>query len=458
MSRPLAETLARADKLDTAAGARVGIVYPRATLDSAPSLCNAAELLARRGYAVDIFTHVNPGAGAPTFAGWNISIRSLGTEALADTGAGVRQAFGRVRRLDIAGPLRGAYHGLRAALKHGLDASARLAAITWVRRAHRLGAGYCCFVGVDPDGLVLAQSLAGLVDVPFAYYSLELLLSHELTSPAEAELKRREVELTRRAAFCVVQDQQRGALFAEDNGIPWERVVLVPNAPLGPARRRRSDYWHRRFGLSPRQRVVLHTGSLGDWTGIEPILASVGSWPEHWVLVVHTRYDAEASEYLDRLRATALPGRVFFSLKPLPRQQYDELVDGSDLGVAFYVTVAGSSYTQSNIQTIGLSSGKIAYYLRSGLPVIVNRAASVAESLEQAGCGIGIEDASGIAEAIARIERAYDAYSERARAFFDAQLDFSRAFEDVVARIDRLAARQQRRLRQAGSTEDELNG
>jgi glycosyltransferase involved in cell wall biosynthesis len=454
MSQKPAELVSPAEGSTAAVGARVGIVYPRATLDSAPSLCNAADLLARRGYAVDLFTCVNQGMAPPRFASRSIRICSLGPEVLADPGAGVREAFGQVRQLGIAGPLRSAYRGLRAALKRGLDASARLVTVAYVRRAHNLGAGYSCFIGVDPDGLVLAQSLAGLVDAPVAYYSLELLLSHELTSPADAELKRREMELARRAAFCVVQDEQRARLFAEDNGIPWDRVVLVPNAPLGPARRSRSEYWHHRFGLPPWQRVVLHTGSLGNWTGIEAILASVDSWPETWALVVHTRYDAESSDYLERLRASALPGRVFFSLKPLPRQEYDELVDGADIGVAFYVTVAGSSYTQTNIQTIGLSSGKIAYYLRSGLPVIVNRAASIAEPLERAGCGVGVEDARDIGKAIARIEQDYADYSERVRAFFDARLDFSRSFEDVLARIDRLAAGRQHHTREASRTND----
>src|SRR5205807_4878107 len=127
------------------------------------------------------------------------------------------------------------------------------------------------------------------------------------------------------APFVVVQDADRARLLVCDNALDW-------------------------------QRVVLHAGSLGDWTGIEPILASVSRWPEPWVLVVHTRYDAESSAYVDRLRAQATPGRVFFSLKPVSRTAYDELIDGADLGLAFYVPTGDSPYTRQNIQTIGLSS------------------------------------------------------------------------------------------------------
>jgi hypothetical protein len=185
--------------------------------------------------------------------------------------------------------------------------------------------------------------------------------------------------------------------------------------------------------------VVVHSGSLGDWTGIDSIIESVDDWPEPWVLVVHTRYDAESSGYVDGLRRRAASGRVFFSLKPLPRQDYDALIDGADVGIAFYVSQAGSAFTQRNVQTIGLSSGKLAYYLRAGLPVIVNRGASIASAVESRGLGCAVEDASQIGLALERITSRYDQFSESALEFFDQKLDFQRPFKDVIRRIESLA-------------------
>jgi glycosyltransferase involved in cell wall biosynthesis len=186
--------------------------------------------------------------------------------------------------------------------------------------------------------------------------------------------------------------------------------------------------------------VVLHSGSLGDWTGIEAILDSVPGWPAEWVLVIHTRYDAESSEYVDGLRARATPGRVFFSLRPVPREALDDLVDGADVGLAFYVPTAESAYTRTNIQTIGLSSGKLAYYLRAGLPVIVNAQASIAPQVEAGACGLAVSDADGIGAALERLARDYDACSRRACDFFEQHLDFGRAFEAVLERIEALPA------------------
>jgi hypothetical protein len=183
---------------------------------------------------------------------------------------------------------------------------------------------------------------------------------------------------------------------------------------------------------------VVHSGSLGDWTGIEDIVASATSWPTSWVLVIHTRYAADGSAYVDDLRARADPRRVHFSLRPVPRQDYDALIDGADVGLAFYVPTTGSSFTQSNVQTIGLSSGKLAYYLRAGLPVIVNRAASIADTVELSGCGVAVEDAGQIGRALAGIAAEYDTLSGHACDFFAERLDFRRAFGEVIRRVDAL--------------------
>jgi hypothetical protein len=156
------------------------------------------------------------------------------------------------------------------------------------------------------------------------------------------------------------------------------------------------------------------------------------------VLVVHTRYDAESSDYVEGLRRRADPRRVWFSLKPVRRQDYDALIDGADVGLAFYVPTGGSSFTGTNVGTIGLSSGKLAYYLRAGLPVIVNRAASISAEIETAGAGVAVDHAGALGAALRHIAAEYDAMSTRACAFFDDRLAFGRAFAEVVRRVDAL--------------------
>jgi hypothetical protein len=414
---------------------RIGIVYPRANLDTVPSLIGAAEAFADAGYDVDLLTYSQAGQPSPRFGSPRIRVRSLGTQGLAEQStASLRGVVKRAAWLPGAAraPLMRGYQVLGAGLARGSRIAARARSVV----AEPSGA-YACVIGVDPDGLALAHTLAR--GAPTGYYSLELLLSYEVSTPAERQLKAEERELSRRAAFVVVQDQERGRLLVEDNDLAWDRVALVPNAPPGPARRQPSRYWHARFSDLPAEaRVVVHSGSLGDWTGIDSIVQSAVDWPEPWVLVVHTRYEAESSAYVDNLRKRADARRVRFSVKPVPRQDYDALIDGADVGLAFYVPVGGSSFTQSNVQTIGLSSGKLAYYLRAGLPVLVNRAASIAPLVESGGCGIAVEDATSIGPALDRVARSHAEFSRAACAFFEEHLDFRRAFGDVVRRVDAL--------------------
>jgi hypothetical protein len=127
-----------------------------------------------------------------------------------------------------------------------------------------------------------------------------------------------------------------------------------------------------------------------------------------------------------------------FSLKPVPHQDYDTLIDGGDVGLAFYLPNSNSAYTQRNVQTIGLSSGKLAHYLRAGLPVIVNRSASIAGPIARAGAGLAVDDAADIGAGLSTVASNYQSFSAAAVAFFQQQLDFRRAFASVVQRLEAL--------------------
>ena len=415
---------------------RIAIVYPWANLDTVPSLCNASYLLSQRGYEVDILTYTSDEFKTPTFNnGINlIVLRHLPSTPRALRNLGQRAQLCKGRFVSF---LLRVYGELKELKRQASNFLVAIRHAQRLRELHRLNP-YRCFIGVDPEGLSQAHLLAKSLDVPVAYYSLELLLSQDLASPTKRRLKKREITLSRRAPFIFIQDLERAGLLAEDNGIPRDQFVLLPNAPPGLARRLRSSYWHEQFGLSSDNRVVLHAGSLEGWTGIREIVKSVESWPDHWVLVLHTRYKSDSSNGIEELRDLAVPGRVFFSLEPVSRQEYDRLVDGADIGIAFYVPEAGSTYEQLNIQTIGLSSGKIAYYLRAGLPVIVNETTSISGLVRHAGCGISINGSQDIGDAIARIAEHYDVYSKRACEAFSQNFEFAHRFEDVVHRLESL--------------------
>jgi hypothetical protein len=76
--------------------------------------------------------------------------------------------------------------------------------------------------------------------------------------------------------------------------------------------------------------------------------------------------------------------------------------------------------------------------LRAGLPVVVNCDASIAEEVEAHHMGVAVREASQVAGALAHITQQYEWFSANAIRFFEEQLDFRRAFSEVVRRVEAL--------------------
>jgi glycosyltransferase involved in cell wall biosynthesis len=209
---------------------------------------------------------------------------------------------------------------------------------------------------------------------------------------------------------------------------------------LGPAKHRRSDYLQRKLGISPDKKIVLHTGSIEAFTCAPQLLLSTKDWPDNWVLVFHTRYKSTGldSDYLATLRYLAKNGRVLFSFEPVPKDEYIDLVRSADVGVAFYCTQPGSSYWKDNIRYIGLSSGKLAYYLQAGLPVLVNDVGSLKQLVSKHNCGKIVEDPACTADAIEHIFEDYEYFSSNAVSCFNDKFNYESNFALVLTELERL--------------------
>ncbi|MGB8707606.1 MAG: hypothetical protein WCD72_06650 [Dehalococcoidia bacterium] len=405
---------------------RVGIFCPWYFLDTIPSLCAVIEFLAQYGYQVEVFVPVSPLFELPTFDKEHIRVHSFGQ--------------GNIHRLISSSYLHRAMVLLQPLNRFFTKLPFQvLEPHSTVVRQHHREIAYRCVIGVDPAGLEIAGRFSEMLGVPLLYWSLELLLSSELTNYYQRRVKKKEIALSHSASAIVIQDEERAKLLAKDNNLPMSKFVFVPNAPLGPAGRYPSRYWHQQFGLGEDRRIVLHSGSLGDWTGIADIVSSVKEWPEdRWVLVAHTRFYSAQDSYLRKLRSTADSQRVFFSTQPVTRTKYPELVAGADVGVALYFPFPGSLYTQENIHTIGLSSGKIAHYLRAGLPIIVNKWPSISQLVKREGCGIVVDKLDEVGDALIEIERHYKEYSNNACRIFEKYFDPSMGFQHLIRYIGEL--------------------
>ena len=54
----------------------------------------------------------------------------------------------------------------------------------------------------------------------------------------------------------------------------------MPNAPLGPAFRGKSTFLRDRLAIDKDKIILLHAGTLADWTATPELIGAANDWPE----------------------------------------------------------------------------------------------------------------------------------------------------------------------------------
>jgi len=280
-------------------------------------------------------------------------------------------------------------------------------------------------IAFDANSLA-AMDFAISRKVPFIYWSLEITMLADTPDPFSRWVKRHELRRLEQAQAVVVQSSVRRALLEEDLQRPLSRYVEVPNAPSQPLPRElRRDYFRERFRIPPKTRIVLHAGFISTSLMSLEIAQTVPAWPDDFILIFHERQARDPDEPYLQAVERAGAGRVFMSLKPVAFDEVDTIYASADIGVVCYQTV------EPNEATAWASSGKLVYYLRHGLPIVVLMPQSP-PILTEWGCGIWTPTLEGVGAALARIAADYDTYSQRARDAYNALFNFNAAFDRLM--------------------------
>jgi hypothetical protein len=306
--------------------------------------------------------------------------------------------------------------GFRRCLsRHAPSAMRQVVSKFLLQRLCRAGF-YDLAIGIDPAGIALAHEQVGS-STPCVYLSFEIFFEDELENDSQRELKRRERAASRAAALVIIQDEVRGALLADENNLALGNMLFVPVSPGFQPRAANTRWWHRKYGLGERDVVVLQSGSIAPWSCTQELLASAPYWDSRFVLVLHSRVTGLRTE------AVQSGARVIFSDIPAPPSLYDELVASADIGLVLYRAIRDSIYTGKNLQHIGLASGKLAFYMKYGLPVATVDQPSLANLLRTHECGEHLESFEEMPAALRRLVDGREAYSAGARRLF-ARLSF----------------------------------
>ena len=290
-------------------------------------------------------------------------------------------------------------------------------------------------IGVDREGIVAGRLVSRLKRIPLYYWSLELYFFHEAKSLGERILKLLERRASRAADCVIIQDEDRAAALVDENRIHPDRIVLVPNSPMGPVESSRGRFFHDKFDLPEDELVVAQIGGIAPGMYSLELAAATSTWPENTCLVLHERMRRREDEpYLQEIRRVG-GERVRLSLDPVSLGDVPKVVASCDIGLVFYRKDLGP-----NVTNIAGASGKLAYYLKCGVPVICIDFPGLVDVVDAYGCGVCVTGVDEVGSALERIFSGYDRYAANAARCFEDRYEFRKHFAAVSARLSDLAA------------------
>lgn len=296
-----------------------------------------------------------------------------------------------------------------------------------------LAAGYDLVVGVDRQGLIEAYFISSICKVPVALISFEIMSERETF----ARFKRLERIASTRVALWIIQDEFRAHRLAAENGLDTKKAFYLPVASRGlgtsSAIRLRD-----RLGIDKDKKVVIAIGSIEKWTMIQEVIQSVPLWPQEWVLIVHERYGSTQQRIAGlNIAAGSLDSRLYLSDEATRSvDELGQILSGISYGLAFYRTLPGTRYWGDNLKYIGRSSGKIATYLRYGIPVITNDIGMMADDIRRFRLGHILRSPADLPTLlVSRNLSDPPDWSKNCRRYFTTHLDFGIYAEALISRL-----------------------
>jgi hypothetical protein len=140
-----------------------------------------------------------------------------------------------------------------------------------------------------------------------------------------------------------------------------------------------------------------------------------------FALVLHSSSQRSEDDPYIRLLRGHNSTNLFLSLEPVPFDQVDAVFASATIGLAFYRPI------DENFAQIALASGKLPFYLKHGIPILLNDLPSTRALIERHHCGALVADPASpadLASAVGTIMANYADYCANARRCFREEFDF----------------------------------
>lgn len=245
---------------------------------------------------------------------------------------------------------------------------------------------YSFAIGID-YGIIYAANLAKILNIDYGFISYELFFDDEIVNKFDLENKAKAKEACKGVIFAIIQDTVRARFLMDEYGISSEKILYMPVAGDGMIRYEKSYFLHDHLSLPHTTKILLQIGSVASWTMTDWAISQADSLPEEWVLAIHNRFGTQT--------VSSKHNRVLYSnLPPLRIDQMQELIQSAACCLGLYTPIKGSVYTGKNIEYMGLASGKIATSLQYGVPVALNQIGELTKLITAYQAGVVVDTKS----------------------------------------------------------------
>jgi glycosyltransferase involved in cell wall biosynthesis len=270
-------------------------------------------------------------------------------------------------------------------------------------------------IGVDADGMLLANHYHERTGCPFAYLSRKLFRvgwPGYVWSNLEMErLKAFERDIIPKADLFIIQDFQREESFFENLGIRRHpRILHFPSSVADSRLSGEADYWHEMFDLSPYTRVMLSVGRFTTHNLKSDLLEAYGLVSQNLVWVLHGSFDDAVRElvqpYVDK-------GTILLSEKQVKWQSVPKLFASADIGLGCFYEFDINQYLAAR------ASSSMAYFAKAGVPVIMPNFSTFQEVVLMYRNGLTLPTPNKLPGAISTIISHYSVFATGAREAFE---------------------------------------
>lgn len=264
------------------------------------------------------------------------------------------------------------------------------------------------FIGIEKQGINWAGIFAQKLHVPLVYYSLELFVE-DMENHNDwihySHLRPAELYYHKRSDATIIQDKLRADVIEKYNKTTNTRLYL-PVSVRGEFFTESSNYFQDKFGIPSHKFILLYFGVIGPYRFCEEIVRVSPHLPTHIQTVFH---GIDFSDFIEtKIKNQKESNHVSFSLDIEPESRIPEIIASAHIGLALY------HLEYLNDRHIAYSSQKIAYYFKSGIPIIAFKNESFLDLYSNFKCVRMIEQVAEIPLACAEIIADYAQYRSEA--------------------------------------------